>query len=356
MDNEELRRYLQWMNKEYGDRGYSAGKGPPDMYGNQAISGEEGWSDIIRDQLRTNQFGDDLPSGLGLLSSPEDAEQVLGHRLVGNPGQYGPQSVTSGMRTDGIPVGPQLGEPNLGFASLSQPEEIFPPNSWDSGPAASSAFHAAEGELPLENPWGVSESVPEELWDRSTELRLGMETGPSATDKAIATAFPFEYGAEAGGAAGSQTALDSATALQGAEAGLGVLEGGALAAEEGLLAAEAAADSAWGGPATMAGNLALNMIPTRDRKKTKTPFGEEGSASGVLKGTGKGALLGATIGSAFAGIGAPVGALVGGAAGFVGGSQGYFDSTSAPQMIMSSIKRRGGGMQGGLLGGGSMYG
>jgi len=353
MDNEELRRYLQMMNKEFGQRGYSAGKGPPDMYGNQAISGEEGWSDIIRDQLRTNQFGDDLPSGLGLLSSPEDAEQVLGHRLVNNPGQYGPLEATAGMRTDGIPVGPQLmsEEPNLGFTSVSQPEEIFPPNSWDSGPAAASAFHAAEGELPLgQSPFDLSESVPEELWDRSTELRLGMETGPSETTKAIATAFPFEYGAEAGG--GAATALDSAGAVQGAEAGLGVLEGGALAAEEGLLAA----DSAWGGPATMAGNMALSMIPTRDKKKTKTPFGEEGSTSGILKGAGKGALLGATIGSAFPVIGTGVGAAVGGAAGFIGGSQGYFDSTSAPQMIMSSIKRRGGGMQGGLLGGGSMYG
>ena len=38
-----------------------------------------------------------------------------------------------------------------------------------------------------------------------------------------------------------------------------------------------------------------------------------------------------------------------------GGSQGYFDSTSAPVINMSRIKR-GGGMRGGLLGGGAMYG
>ena len=50
------------------------------------------------------------------------------------------------------------------------------------------------------------------------------------------------------------------------------------------------------------------------------------------------------------------GIAAGGAVGLVGGAQGYFDSTSAPTITMSRIKRRGGGMQGGLLGGGSMYG
>ena len=56
------------------------------------------------------------------------------------------------------------------------------------------------------------------------------------------------------------------------------------------------------------------------------------------------------------GAGTLVGGLIGGGAGLIGGSQGYFDSTSAPIINMSRIKRRGGGMQGGLLGGGSMYG
>ena len=78
--------------------------------------------------------------------------------------------------------------------------------------------------------------------------------------------------------------------------------------------------------------------------------------SGILKGTGKGALTGATIGSYFGPKGTLVGGVVGGGVGLIGGAQGYFDSTSAPIMNMSRIKRRGGGMQGGLLGGGSMYG
>ena len=124
------------------------------------------------------------------------------------------------------------------------------------------------------------------------------------------------------------------------------------------LAAQTAADSATGlsGPQAFAANMALNMIPTRDRKKVSTPFGDEGSASGILKGAGKGALTGATIGSYFGPKGTLIGGVVGGAAGLIGGSQGYFDSTSAPIMNMTRIKRGGGGMRGGLLGGGAMYG
>lgn len=162
------------------------------------------------------------------------------------------------------------------------------------------------------------------------------------------------------GLLGSTSALPtgaSGYASLDATAGTGLDFAGQGISEE--LAAQTAAEagsSAWGGPATFAANQALNMIPTRDRDKKVTPLGDQGSVSGILKGTGKGALLGGTIGSAFAGIGAPVGAVVGGAAGLIGGAQGYFDSTSAPQMNMSRIKRRGGGMQGGLLGGGSFYG
>jgi len=147
----------------------------------------------------------------------------------------------------------------------------------------------------------------------------------------------------------------------GADAGSSATEiaDSVTAAEEGLLAIEAAeaAESGWGGPATFAANQALNLIPTRDREKKSTPFGDEGSMSGILKGTGKGALFGATIGSAFPVVGTTVGAVGGGVLGALGGAQGYFDSTSAPMMYMSRIRRGGGGgMQGGLLGGGSMYG
>ena len=123
-------------------------------------------------------------------------------------------------------------------------------------------------------------------------------------------------------------------------------------------ATDSATDSATGlsGPQMFAANMALNMIPTRDRKKVSTPFGDEGSPHGIFKGAGKGALTGVTLGSHFGPKGALVGGLVGGAAGLIGGSQGYFDSTSAPIMNMTRIKRGGGGMRGGLLGGGAMYG
>ena len=101
--------------------------------------------------------------------------------------------------------------------------------------------------------------------------------------------------------------------------------------------------------------MALNMINTRDRKKQSTPFGDEGSASGILKGAGKGALIGSQIDVATGGSTLGTGALIGGTLGAIGGAQGYFDSTSAPVINMSRIKR-GGGMRGGLLGGGAMYG
>lgn len=114
-----------------------------------------------------------------------------------------------------------------------------------------------------------------------------------------------------------------------------------------------AGGSSFGGPATFAGNMALNMIPTRDREKVDTPFGNEGSTSGMIKGAGKGALLGATIGSAVPVVGTTVGAIVGGTAGLIGGAQGYFDSTSAPIMQVSRIRQNRG-----LLGGGgaNLYG
>jgi len=359
MTNEELTKYLHWMNREFGQRGYSAGKGPPDMYGNQAITGEEGWSDMTRDQLRTNQFGPNLPRGLGLLSSREDAEQVLRSRLVDNPDypHIKPgQSPKSMMSIDGVPRGPQLGEPNLGFASVSQPEEIFPPNPWDSSPPSRSFggnFPLPPPE-PLVNPW---------------EMQVGGTDNFPVRPSGIEAA-PFPYASSRILASTPKETLYSAAELQalgisGAETGLSAAEIAAqseqalAAGEAGLEAIEAAeaAGSGWGGPATFAASQALNLIPTRDRDKKVTPFGDEGSVSGILKGTGKGALFGATIGSAFPVVGTTVGAVGGGVLGALGGAQGYFDSTSAPMLSMSRIRRGGGGgMQGGLLGGGSFYG
>ena len=54
MTDEEIKKYLQWMNKEYGQRGYSAGKGPPDMYGRQTTTGKEGWSDLLREKNKNS--------------------------------------------------------------------------------------------------------------------------------------------------------------------------------------------------------------------------------------------------------------------------------------------------------------
>ena len=126
-----------------------------------------------------------------------------------------------------------------------------------------------------------------------------------------------------------------------------------MTAEAGAQGAAEAGGSSFGGPATLAGNMALNMIPTRDQEKVDTPFGDEGSKAGMLKGAGKGALMGATIGSAIPGVGTGVGAAVGGTLGLLGGARGYFDSTSAPIMQVSRIKQNRG-----LLGGGgaNLYG
>tara|TARA_Y100000310_G_scaffold144658_1_gene143917 strand:+ start:1134 stop:2018 length:885 start_codon:yes stop_codon:yes gene_type:complete len=294
MTNEELTKFLYFMNEEYGDRGWDAGKGPPDMYGNRAISSQEGWSDILKDQLKLNQFND--LENLGLLDNREDVEQVLRSRLVDNPDFYRINflpTAKSMMRTNGVPVE----ESNLGFSS--------------------STVHAPQRQA-LES---SSTFVP------AASAPLALEAGPSgyaSLDAMSETTLPYP-----GEGISESLAADTATS----------------------------GSSAWGGPATFAANQALNLIPTRDRKKKVTPFGDEGSVSGILKGTGKGALLGATIGSYVApGAGTLVGGLIGGGAGLIGGSQGYFDSTSAPIINMSRIKRRGGGMQGGLLGGGSMYG
>jgi hypothetical protein len=93
------------------------------------------------------------------------------------------------------------------------------------------------------------------------------------------------------------------------------------------------------------------MIPTRDRDKVDTPLGDEGSQSGILKGTGKGALTAATISG-----GNPYATAAGAVLGAYGGAQGYFDSTSAPQIQIGRVKQGRGRMPQGLLGGGSIYG
>ena len=173
-------------------------------------------------------------------------------------------------------------------------------------------------------------SAPEGFLNRNSLLASRNITGPTGafgpSDATALTADPSMYG-------GDSAILEAATE-------------------------SAATDSATGlsGPQAFAANMALNMIPTRDRKKVSTPFGDKGSASGILKGAGKGALTGATLGSVVPVVGTTAGAIGGGILGAIGGSQGYFDSTSAPVINMSRIKRGGGGMRGGLLGGGSMYG
>jgi len=101
LDDDELKKYLLKQNREMGRPGYDAGLGPPDMYGNQSPHTQEGWKDVIRKQLETNQFGPDLPGGLGLLDSREQAQQVLGHELVDNMGPQLQPSLKDMMDTSG---------------------------------------------------------------------------------------------------------------------------------------------------------------------------------------------------------------------------------------------------------------
>ena len=196
--------------------------------------------------------------------------------------------------------------------SVSPHPSAFTPGLITPGPLDSTVLQSPEGYL-----------------NRNSLLASRNITGPTGAfgpaDATALTADPSLYG-------GSESALASA-------------------------ATDSATDSATGlsGPQMFAANMALNMIPTRDRKKQSTPFGDEGSASGILKGAGKGALIGSQIDVATGGSTLGTGALIGGTLGAIGGAQGYFDSTSAPVINMSRIKR-GGGMRGGLLGGGSMYG
>tara|TARA_Y100001938_G_C8055544_1_gene414191 strand:- start:472 stop:1284 length:813 start_codon:yes stop_codon:yes gene_type:complete len=106
-------------------------------------------------------------------------------------------------------------------------------------------------------------------------------------------------------------------------------------------------------PQAFFANMALEAIPTRDRNKVNTPFGNQGSVPGILKGAGKGALLGSTIdtatGGATGGLGTIGGAIIGG----VSGAQGTFDSTSPRQVIQRSYTRP---RAGGLLAPKGLYG
>ena len=108
--------------------------------------------------------------------------------------------------------------------------------------------------------------------------------------------------------------------------------------------AESAGAGGLSGPQAFFANMALEAIPTRDRNKVNTPFGDQGSVPGILKGAGKGALIGSTIdtatGGATGGLGTIGGAIIGG----VTGAQGTFDSTSPRQVIQMSTRRPRGGL------------
>ena len=199
--------------------------------------------------------------------------------------------------------------------SVSPHPSAFTPGLITPGPLDSTVLQSPEGYL-----------------NRNSLLASRNITGPTGTagplDATALTADPSLYG-------GSESALASAATES---------------------AATDAASSAWGGPQAFAVNTAANLIKTRDRKKQDTFLGDEGSASGYVKGALKGGATGASIGSMFGPKGTLIGGIVGAGAGLIGAGQGYFDSTSAPVMNMTRIKRGGGGMRGGLLGGGSMYG
>jgi len=152
-----------------------------------------------------------------------------------------------------------------------------------------------------------------------------------ASSRAVGTSGSFTSGA--GEVFANQQAQESAQQAVAKS----IAESGAEAGAEG-------AGSSWlGGPQAMMANMALSAIPTRDKEKVDTPFGDQGSASGMLKGAGKGALLGATVGSAVPVIGTGVGAIAGGVAGLLGGAQGLFDTTSPPTLTQVGLLRGRGG-------------
>ncbi len=93
LDEDELRKYLLKMDREYGS-GWDQAPGPHQ-------TGTGGWRDIVQDQLNADQFGPNLPRGLGLLESREQAEQVLGHELVDNTGPQLQPSFKDMMDTSG---------------------------------------------------------------------------------------------------------------------------------------------------------------------------------------------------------------------------------------------------------------
>jgi len=107
---------------------------------------------------------------------------------------------------------------------------------------------------------------------------------------------------------------------------------------------ESAGASALSGPQMFFANMGLEAIPTRDRNKVNTPFGDQGSVPGILKGAGKGALLGASVDTAMGGTGMGIPTIAGAVIGGVTGAQGTFDSTSPRQVIASGVRRPSGGL------------
>jgi hypothetical protein len=269
---------------------------------------------------------------MGLLNSREEIDQVLGSKLVDNP-EYPHIKMTptheSMMSIDGVPRGPQL------MSEWGQTSDPYAFHTQDSlQDYISENFPDTDTSLGLPSTVKAPQYQDPEMYASGDKWGSLFQTQDSLSPY-IDSTYP--------------SATSSASPALALDGGEGVSEG---------LAAETAAESgtsAWGGPQTFAANMAVNMIPTRDRDKVDTPIGDEGSQSGILKGGAKGALLGGTIGSSFGPAGTAWGAAIGGGLGVLGGAQGYFDSTSAPQIQIGRVKR-GGGMPQGLLGGGSMYG
>ena len=108
-------------------------------------------------------------------------------------------------------------------------------------------------------------------------------------------------------------------------------------------AKEGAKGFTFGGPEYMAGNLLLSAIPTRDKEKINTPLGSEGSVSGITKGAGKGFLLGSSIDTATGGTTFGIPTIVGTTLGAIGGTQGYFDTTSPTRIQPIGLLRGRGG-------------
>jgi hypothetical protein len=171
LDDDELKKYLLKQNREMGRPGYDAGLGPPDMYGRRSPHKQEGWKDIIRQQLETNQFGPNLPRGLGLLESREQAQQVLGHELVDNMGPKIRPSFKDMMRTS--PDGTRIPFPEqnpAGNPSWEQTDALY--DQGQSNYYGPSGFQNEISPLPhqLEGPERGKERYGEIQYDPNQKL------------------------------------------------------------------------------------------------------------------------------------------------------------------------------------------